>query len=103
MTCKGEKFGHNFLQGKCLSCGDSQQGLTVSYRGREYEEEKKELSKHKIDHSFQELGIEMSKHFKGNIWWIFNKYPENAIRIAFKKRQEEGVYRIDYLLNDLSK
>ena len=102
MNCKNKRFGHNFSNNKCLSCNDPQQTLTVTHRGERYEREKEKLGKHKIDYSFQELYFQMKPHFK-NFYWIFNKYPENAIRIAFKKRQEEGVYRIDYLLSDLRK
>ena len=97
MTCKNKKWGHNFIGGKCLDCGDRQQTLTVKHRGRKYEEEKKELSKHKIDYEYQEIGVEMSKYFKENIWWIFHKYPYPDIRQAFKVCREKGIYTIGYL------
>ena len=110
MQCKGQKFGHDFFQGICKTCKDSQQGLTVSHRGRAYEKEKEELGKHKIETYRQELGLKMAKSFGKSVWWIVNKknkdksefiYSETSLHVAFKKRQEEGVYRIDYLLNDL--
>lgn len=104
IKCRGERFGHNFSGGKCLSCRDPQQNLTPkSSRGEAYEKEREELRKHKIDYEYQEIGIEMSKYFKENIWWLFSKYPYPKIRQAFKKRQEEGVYKISHLLSDLKR
>ena len=106
MTCRGEKWGHNFIQGICLSCGDSQQGLTITHRGREYEEEKEDLGKRKIEYSFQELGLEMQKHFpkeqRGWMWSLFNPsasggYTENQIRQAFRVCQEKGILDVKYL------
>ena len=62
---------------------------------------KKEFEKHRVDYSFQALGIEMSIEFKENIWWVFHKYSEDKIRRAFKVCQEKGVYKLKFLLGVL--
>ena len=98
MTCKGKIRGHNFLASKCLDCGDPQQTLGVKRKESKYEKEKKELSKIKIEYSYQELGILMSRDFKGNIWWIFSKYEEHKIRQAYKVCKEQEIHEIAFLL-----
>ena len=105
MNCKGEKWGHNYTGGKCLNCGDLQVNLSPkkSRKDKEYEKENKELKKHKIEYSFQEIGVQMSQYFKGNIWWIFHKHPEWKIRDAFKVCKKAGIYKINYLLGILKK
>ena len=101
IKCKGEKFGHNFLQGKCLSCNDSQQGLTVSYRGKEYEEEKKKLSKIKIESSHQAYAVEIRDNFPKEqeklLWITFANYQEQDIRQAFRVCRDKGIYDVKYL------
>ena len=101
MTCKGKIRGHNFSAGKCLSCGDSQQGLTVTHRGKEYEEEKKELSKHKIESSHQAYAVEIRGNFPKEqeklLWITFANYQEQDIRQAFRVCKDKGIYDVKYL------
>jgi len=101
MTCKNQTHGHNFSGGKCLFCGDPQQGLTVTHRGKEYEEEKKELGKHKIDYSFQAYCIEIRGSFPKEqeklLWKTFHDYFETDIRKAFRVCQDQGILDVKYL------
>lgn len=110
ISCEKQVFGHDFPipNSDCTRCGINQAVLSkstepkISEGDRRYARVKEALHKAKnVKYEYQDLGIEMSLYFKGNIWWIFHKYKVHDIRVAFKKRQEEGVYRIDYLLNDL--
>ena len=59
---------------------------------------KPKKQKHKIDYRFQELGIEMQKYFKKNIWFLFTKYDELKLRDAFKICKKKGIKNIAYLL-----
>ncbi len=43
----------------------------------------------RIKYSYQELGFEMQKYFKQNIWFIFYRYRESEIREAFQICQKE--------------
>ena len=103
MNCKGQIRGHNYIQGSCLDCSGRQAVATPkkSRKDKEYEKENKELKKHKIDYSFQELGITISQYFPKNqhkwMWSMFYKYSENQIRQAFKVCQEKKIYNIAYL------
>lgn len=52
----------------------------------------------KIEHSFQELGIEMQKFFGKNIWYLFYKHKEDDLRYAFSICQKKNKRSIPYLL-----
>ena len=102
MTCRGQTHGHNFSGGKCLSCGDKQVKLILkSKRGERYEEEKKELSKHKIDYSFQAYCLEIRDSFPKDqeklLWKTFHDYFENDIRKAFRVCQDRNILDVKYL------
>ena len=58
----------------------------------------KKPAKHKIDYSFQDLGIEMQSYFKKIIWYLFHKYDELKIRDAFKICKEKGIKKVNYLV-----
>ena len=101
MICRGEKFGHNFIQGKCLTCNDPQQTLTVTHRGERYEKEKEKLGEHKIDHSFQAYCIEIRGFFPKEqeklLWKTFHDYFENDIRKAFRICRDRNILDVKYL------
>ena len=107
MNCRGKLHGHNFLASKCLDCGDQQQTLGVKVKVSKYEKQKKELVKHRIDHSFEELGITMQQHFPksqwGWMWSLFTKYLERDIRQAFKVCQEKKIHELKYLIGVLKR
>ena len=97
MTCSGKLQGHNFIQvgGDCSVCGVNTYKLIEKPKY-----EKKDIYKgKKIKHSYQELGVDMSTNCKGNVWWIFHKYPENVVRQAYKVCTEKGIYSISYLIS----
>ena len=52
----------------------------------------------RIDHSFQELGIEMQKYFNRNIWHLFYKYKEQDLREAFAICQRNDKKSVGYLI-----
>ena len=51
----------------------------------------------KIDHSFQELGVEMSKYFKDNIWFLFSIYSEEDMKYAFEICKRKEIFTIGYM------
>lgn len=67
------------------------------------EEFSKKMEGKKVDHEFQEIGIEMSKHFKGNIWWIFSRpnITNQKMREAFRICKERNIFQVPYLLGIL--
>ena len=52
----------------------------------------------RIEHSFQELGIEMQRYFGRNIWHLFYKYKEQDLREAFAICQRNEKKSVGYLL-----
>jgi len=59
------------------------------------------LSKFQVEpdsHEFTEIGKEMSKHFKENIWWLFHKYPLEKIKDAFQSCQKQEIYTLAYII-----
>lgn len=53
----------------------------------------KKPSTKKIDHGFQELGIEIAEHFgvkTTEFWWMFYKRSEQSIREAFSECKQDG-------------
>ena len=102
MNCKNQKFGHNYAGGICLNCQGSQKTFGELYK-KSRKEIKPDFRKHKIDYEFQELGIEINQQIKGNIWWLFYKYPIGKIRQAYKVCQERGIYNLAFLIGVLKK
>ena len=54
---------------------------------------------HKIEYSFQELGIELESYFKNKrIWSMFHKvgYSENVMRYALKECQRRQIANVNY-------
>jgi len=106
-TClNNELHSFNIVGGDCIKCGISQTKLSrilVSKKESKEIEIKKEFRKHKIDYEYQEIGIEMSKYFKDNIWWLFHKYSYPKIRQAFKICQRDSIYTISYFIGIIKK
>uniref|UniRef100_A0A6H1ZQA3 Uncharacterized protein n=1 Tax=viral metagenome TaxID=1070528 RepID=A0A6H1ZQA3_9ZZZZ len=60
--------------------------------------------KHKVDYSFQDLGLEMQDYFKTNIWWIFHRnWGEEQIRDAFIACKRAKITKVSYLVGILNK
>ena len=52
----------------------------------------------KVEHSFQELGLELQQYFGKGVWWLFYKYKEEDIRRAFGICQRNGKTNVNYLV-----
>ena len=52
----------------------------------------------KVDHSYQELGIEMQRFFGRNIWYLFYKYKEQDLRDAFEICKRNNKKSVGYLI-----
>ncbi len=107
MTCRGKKFGHNFIiktdDGyKCSNCGILQNELSINKK-----EIKFEVDKRKIDYSFQLLALDMVEYFgqekKKLIFSLFYKHKEEKIRDAFEICKKRKVKTINYLLGIIKK
>jgi len=57
----------------------------------------------KVNYEFQATGVSMSKKFKGNIWFLFYKYPLRKIQEAYKICQSKGIYTIPFIIGVLNK
>lgn len=59
-----------------------------------------EISKRRIEHSYQELGIEIENWFgkSSRIWAMFHKvgYTEHLMRYALKECTTRGVKNLNY-------
>jgi len=49
-------------------------------------------------HEFTEVGKEMSKYFKVNIWFLFHRFPLEKIKAAFLVCQKREIYTIAYIV-----
>ncbi len=66
---------------------------------------KKKHGNRKIDHRFQEIGLELQEWFGGNPWFIFYK-PEatiDKIKRAFEICKKKQIKSIGYLLGIIQK
>lgn len=58
------------------------------------------INKRKIDHSFQELGIELEEYFgkSSRIWAMFYKkgYTEHLMRYAMKECKQREIKNLNY-------
>jgi len=57
----------------------------------------------KVEYEYQEVGIEMQKFFKQNIWFLFTKYDLNDIKYAFDQCKKYEKPHIGYLLAVIKK
>lgn len=58
-----------------------------------------EKPKHKIEYSYQELGIELEEYFKSKrVWGMFHKvgYTEPLMRYAFKECKTRNINNVNY-------
>ena len=66
-------------------------------------------SKHRIDWSYQELGIEMQGYFPPKDWrWMWSlfhdiRFNENKIIEGFRVCKEKGVYTIPFIIGVMNK
>jgi len=67
-------------------------------------EYKVKKAEHKIDYSYQELGIELQEYFGVKwVWRFFYIYPESKIREAFKITKERGMTKPSYMVGVMKK
>lgn len=52
----------------------------------------------KVEFEYQELGIEMQKYFKKNIWYLFWKYNEEDIKYAYEQCKKYDKPHVPYLV-----
>ena len=63
----------------------------------------KKHSGKKIDHSYQELAIEMQQFFGKNIWYLFWKYKEQDIKEAFEICKRKEIKNVAYLIGCINR
>ena len=51
-----------------------------------------------VDYRFQELGKEMQKYFNKNIWYLFYRYKEEDLRLAFEECKRYNKPYVPYLI-----
>jgi hypothetical protein len=57
----------------------------------------------KFNYRWQVLADEMTTYFKRNSYWLFYKYPEHKIELAYKACKEKGIDSLQYLFGILKK
>ena len=57
----------------------------------------------KFNFKWQVLADEISTYFGKPLYWLFYKYPEHKIELAYKACKEKGIDSIQYLLGILKK
>jgi len=65
--------------------------------------EYKKTHREKIEHEFQEVGIELEKYFGKGLWWLFYKYHLDSIKKAFAICKKNDIKNPNYLLGCLKR
>lgn len=65
--------------------------------------EYKKAHHEKIEHEFQEVGIEMASYFGKGVWWLFYKHDLESIKKAFAICKKNDTKNINYLLGCLKR
>lgn len=71
---------------------------SLTAKREEYEKSHPE----KIEFEYQEVGLEMKKHFNKNLFWLFHQnYTLEDIKAAFAICKKRGINNHNYLLGVL--
>lgn len=69
----------------------------------QFEFAKEQVVASKANYRYQELGLEMQKDFKENIWWLFHKYHEDDIAYAYEQCKKYEKFSVGYVISIINK